>query len=101
MRSAIDAFTGGALVVERVIERTLPIEQRAHQPAFLPVEVFHAAFPFGELRVVTGLACALRKEQGTTNTLGAIAIGVLKLEGASELPYLGCYATLLIKDMVY
>ena len=55
---------------------------------------------FSKLGMLTGLARAQWEEQGTT-TLGTIAKGVLKLEGASELPYLGCYATSLIKDMVY
>ena len=33
----VDAFTGGALIVDGVIERTLTIEQHTHQSAFLPI----------------------------------------------------------------
>jgi hypothetical protein len=54
----------GATVVDRVIERTLAIQEGAHQAALLPVEVFDTAAALGELGLVGGLACALWKEQG-------------------------------------
>ena len=76
---AVDTLASGALGVDGVIERTMAIQQSAHQPAFLPVVVFDAAF--GELGMRTGLARACRKEQGAAKALGAKAIGVLKLGG--------------------
>src|SRR6266851_7093456 len=76
---AVDAFAAGALRVDGMVERARAIEQHAHQPAFLPIRVFDAAFAFGELGMRTGLARACRKEQGAAKALGAKAIGVLKL----------------------
>ena len=74
----VDALAGGATVVHCVIQGTLTIEQYAHQPTFLPIEVFDATSALGELVMRTGLACALRKEQGTAKTLSTVAVGVLE-----------------------
>ena len=78
---AVDAFTGGALDVDGVIERPGAIEQGTHQAAFLSIGVLDTAFAFGKLGMRTGLARRLWKEQGTTKALGAKAVGVLKLVG--------------------
>src|SRR6266568_3086672 len=40
---AIDALTTGALRIDGLVERAFPIEQGAHQAAFLPIGVFDAA----------------------------------------------------------
>src|SRR5947209_7512495 len=76
----IDAFTGGALVVDGVVERPVAVEQGAHQAAFLPIGIFDAAFAFGELGVLTGLSRARRKEQGAAKALSQKAVGVAKLK---------------------
>src|SRR5438552_4121646 len=80
----VDAFTRGALVVDGMVERSVTIEQRAHQPAFLPIGIFDAAFTFGELGVLTGLSCAGRKEQGAAKALREKAVGVPKLKDGSH-----------------
>lgn len=72
---------GSALVIDDVVEGAGAIEQGSHQPAFLPVGVLHAASAFGELGMRTRFACALGKEQGTAETLGGKAIGMLEREG--------------------
>ena len=77
----VDAFAGGALIVDDVVERTGAIEQGTHQSAFLPIGVFDAAFAFHELRMLTRLSCACGEEQGTAKALSAKAVGVLKGEG--------------------
>ena len=78
---AVDALTGGALVVDDLVERAVSIQQHPHQATFLPIGIFEASFPFGELGVFTGLACRLRKEQRAAKALGTIAISVLELVG--------------------
>ena len=76
----IDAFAGSALVVNRVIKRTVAIEQGAHQPAFLPIRIFDTASALGELIVRTDFACALGEEERTAKALSAKAIGMLEEE---------------------
>src|SRR6266849_1908488 len=78
---AVDALTTGTLGVDGLVERALPIQQGAHQAAFLPIGVFDAAFALGELGMLAGLSGAGGKEQGAAKALGAKAIGVLKLVG--------------------
>ena len=58
----IDAFAGSAPIVDDVVERTVAIEESSHQPAFLPVGVFHVASAFGDLGMFTGLASPFGKE---------------------------------------
>ena len=77
---AVDAFTGGTLVVDGVVERPVTIEQSAHQSAFLPIGIFDAALAFGELGVLTGLCGTGRKEQGAAKALSQKAVGVPKLK---------------------
>ena len=77
----VDTLASGALGVDGVIERTMAIQQSAHQPAFLPVRVFDAAFALDKLGMLAGGSRRLRKEQGTAKALHAIATGVLELEG--------------------
>ena len=84
LRLTIDAFASGASVVDDVVERAGAIEQGSHQPAFLPIGIFDAPSPFGELGMRTRFACRFRKEQRTTKALGAKAIGMLELEGGSH-----------------
>ena len=55
-------------------ERTLPIKHESHETSFLQVAVFDIALAFAELLMSTGLARPRGKKQGTTKTLGAIAI---------------------------
>src|SRR5258708_5712080 len=77
----VDAFAGGALGVDDVVERTGAIEQGTHQPTFLPIGVFDTPLGFGELRMSTRCSCRLRKEQRTAKALSTKAVGVLKEEG--------------------
>ncbi len=77
----VDAFAAGPLIVDDVVEGTIAIQQSAHQPPFLPVEVFDTALTFGKLGMLTARSSQLRKEQGTAKALSAIAVGVLKEEG--------------------
>ena len=78
---AVDALTRGALVVDGVVERSIAIEQGAHQAAFLPIGVLDAAFAFEEWGVFAGLARAGGKEQGAAKALGEEAVGVPELVG--------------------
>ena len=78
---AIDAFTGGALPVDDVVERTLAIECDTHQAACFQVDILDAACVLAKLLVVTGLACALGIEQRAAIALGPEAVGVLELIG--------------------
>ena len=77
----VDTLASGALGVDGVIERTVAIQQSAHQPAFLPVRVFDAALALGKLGMRTGLSGRFGKEQWTAKALGTKAIGVLKRVG--------------------
>ena len=77
----VDAFARGALGVDRLIEETAAIEQHPHQAALLPIEVFDAAAAFGELGMLTDLACPFGKQERTAKALSAIAIGVHKPVG--------------------
>src|SRR5881227_1700697 len=43
---AIDAFARGALIVDGVEERTLPIKHESHETSFLQVAVFDTALAF-------------------------------------------------------
>ncbi len=51
---AVDAFTGGALVVDDLVEGTLAIQGDAHQPTSFLVDVLDTAFLFAKLLVVAG-----------------------------------------------
>ncbi len=77
----VDAFCAGALAVDALVERPIPIQQHAHQPTGLDIEVFDAAFLFEKLFMLAGLAGGLLEEQRTTVALGAIALGMLELIG--------------------
>ena len=77
----IETLASGALGRDGVVERTAAIQQSAHQPPFLPVEVFDTALAFDKLGLLTARSSRLREEQGTAKALSAIAVGVLKEEG--------------------
>jgi len=64
--------------IDGVIERTVPIQQGAHQPALFPIGIFDAAFALGELGMRTRLVRACGKEQGAAKALGTKAVGVLE-----------------------
>jgi len=49
--------------VDGVIEWTVPVQQGAHQAAFLPIGIFDTASAKGLLGMVTDLASPLREEQ--------------------------------------
>jgi len=76
---AVDALIAGALRVDGLVERTIAIEQGAHQAAFFPVGVFDTAWAPDELGMLAGLSRAGGKEQGAAEALGPKAVGVLKL----------------------
>ncbi len=78
---AVDAFTGGTLVVDRLVERAVAIQGDAHEPTGFDVDVFDAALAFAKLFMVTGLACRLGIEQRTAIALRAVAVGMLKRIG--------------------
>src|SRR5947209_3742770 len=77
----IETLASGALGRDGVVERTAAIQQSAHQPPFLPVEVFDTALAFDKLGLLTARSSRLREEQGTAKALSAKAVGVLKEEG--------------------
>lgn len=81
LRLTIDAFAGGAPVVDDVVERAGAIEQGSHQPAFLPIGIFDAASAKGLLGMLTRFSCRFRKQEWTAKRLSAKAIGMLKWEG--------------------
>ncbi len=60
----VDAFGTGALTVDGLVERPVPVQRDAHQPARLDVDVFNAAFPFGKLLMLAGLAGGLGEGRG-------------------------------------
>ena len=78
---AIDAFGTGALGVDGLVERTLPIQGHAHLPAQFPVQVLDTAFLFEELGMVARLSAGLRKEQWAAKALRQVAVGMGELVG--------------------
>lgn len=78
---AVDAFAGGALPVDELVEQTAAIEGDAHLRPGLPVHVLDTTLALGELLLLTALAGWHRKEQRAAKALGMIAIGVLELTG--------------------
>ncbi len=52
----VDAFTGGALIVEEPIEGSGAVEGNAHQTTQFHVDVLDAPFAFLELLVITGVS---------------------------------------------
>ncbi len=74
----VDAFCAGALTVDALVERPIPVQHDAHEPAGLNVDVFDAAFLFEKLLMLAGLARGLGEEQRTAVTLGLIALGMLE-----------------------
>jgi len=71
---AVDALIAGALSVDGLVERTIAIEQGAHQAAFFPVGVFDTAWAPDELGMLAGLSRAGGKE-GKTRGLPALQAG--------------------------
>ncbi len=76
---AVDAFARGALRINDVVERPVAIQRHALDTAEFPIDIFDTALAFGELCVLTGCAGLVGKEQGATEPLGAIAVGVVEL----------------------
>src|SRR5438270_3609473 len=70
---AIDAFAGGALGVDGVIEWPVAIQQDALQAAALPIEVFDTATSFGELSMRTRQVKRLREQERTAEALRGVA----------------------------
>ena len=60
----VDALRTGALAVDALVERPIPVQHHAHEPTYLDVEVFDTAFLFGKLLMLAGLTRGLGKEQG-------------------------------------
>jgi hypothetical protein len=77
----VDAFAGGALAVDALVEGTVAIQGDTHQaPSFL-VDVFDTAFVFAKLLMGAALARWRWMEQGTAIALRAVAVGMLELVG--------------------
>ena len=66
----VDAFAGGALGINDMVEWAVAVKQGPHQATFLDIDILDAAFALGKLLVVTVLAGVLREEQRTAKTLG-------------------------------
>lgn len=81
---AIDAFASSALRVNGAIQGALPIEGDTHQGSRMPIEIFDASFAFGKLLVCAGFAWRRRIQERTAEVLGAIARGMIKLEGGKH-----------------
>src|SRR5207247_3081540 len=77
----VDAFAGGTLAVNGLVERTLAIQSDAHQATSFQVDLLDAAFRFAKLLVVTGLAGRGRIEQRTAIALRPVAVGMPELVG--------------------
>jgi hypothetical protein len=75
---AIDALARGALSVHSMVERSVTIEGDTLDAAALPVDILDTALALEELRVLAGLPSRFGKEQGTLETLGAIAVSMEK-----------------------
>src|SRR5579875_2601780 len=78
---AVNAFATCTLGVDCLVEWARAVQQHAHLPALLPVDILDAALAFRELEVATPMAVGSRKEQGAAEALGAIAIRVGKRVG--------------------
>ncbi len=78
---AVDAFTGGSLLIDSLVEGAIPIQSDAHESARLDVDVLDAALAKGLLLMWTGLARPSWIEQGAAVALGAVAVGMLELVG--------------------
>ncbi len=81
LRLTIDAFAGGALVVDAVVKRPITVQRHTHPATPFPIDIFDAAFALGELVMLARLPSLCRKEEGTLKALGAIAIGMIELLG--------------------
>src|SRR6266481_2378186 len=75
----IDAFSRRPLTIDAFIDRMMPIHRDTQYSSFLDIDVFDTSFVFGKLLMIAALSCLFRQEQRTLVTLGAIAIGVVKL----------------------
>jgi len=80
-RLTVDALTSGALVGEGVVERAGAIQSDALDTSEFPVDIFDAAFAFGERCVLACCAGFFRKEQGAWEALSAKAMGVVERDG--------------------
>src|SRR5579859_1468684 len=69
---AVNALATGALRVDGVVERPIPVERDPLDAAEFPVDIFDTAFAFDELLVVAGFSGGFRTEQGATKALTAI-----------------------------
>ena len=67
---AVDAFAGGTLVVNDVVEGTVAIQGDAHQPAGFQVDIFDTAFLLAKLLMVTGLAWSARERAADSDSVG-------------------------------
>ena len=76
---AIDAFAGGALVVNGMIVRAIAIKGDPYLLTQFPVDILDTPFAFGKLGVVAASAGWVRKEQWAAEALSAIAFGMLEL----------------------
>src|SRR5205807_4921639 len=75
----INAFSRGALAIDRFINRMSAIQSDPHETPLFDVDVLHTANTFGKLLMIAGLSCGFRKEERTLIALCAIAIGMVKL----------------------
>ena len=53
----IDPFSRSALIVDLLVEGTFSIHCHAHFATEFPIDIFDAALAFGELLVITTVAC--------------------------------------------
>jgi hypothetical protein len=80
----VDALGVGALVVDGMRERAVPIKHDAHLPTQFPVEVLDTARPFFELLVLTAGSCGIGMQQRTEEALTAVATRMRELEGGDH-----------------
>lgn len=62
-------------------ERAVAIQGHALDAAEFPIDILDTAFAFDKLFVLTRLTSLHRKKQGTLEALGAIARGMIELDG--------------------
>ena len=78
---AVDALATGTLGINGVVEGAISIERDAHLPTAFHIDILDAALAFEKRLLLTSRSRCLREEQGATEALGTIAVGMIKLIG--------------------
>src|SRR5262245_17762160 len=74
----VDPFCGGTLPINALVALSLPIQGNAHFATRSDVDVFDAAYAFGELLVLAPLPSRVWHQQRTAQLLRAIAVTMIE-----------------------